>query len=381
MILLLLDLSAAFDTIDQKQLLKILRNEIGIEGLALQWFESFLIGRTQKVKIANSYSSESELDYGAPQGSSLAPRLFNIYARSIKEHVSPSKYSIFGFADDHQLLKAFLPILQTTALGTDIENCFSLIAEWMEKHFLKLNASKTKIMIIAPPAVVDRIKIGGTFINSKCIRFVHSARNLGVLIDDELKFKDQITKVAQSCFFTLRELSKIEPFLTHEHLRTAISTYVFSKLDYCNSLYYGVNNTLLQKLQSVQNCAARLIRKSSKTTDIPVHETIKSCHWLRVRDRIYFKTCLIVHKCIHGNAPKMLKELLMFSTSSRTMLLSQHRYSSKFGNRCFARFAPKIWNLLPLVLRVETNTDTFKKNLKTFLFENGEWLYTKLQEE
>ena len=77
-VVILLDLSAAFDTVDHNKLLTILEKEIGIAGTALKWFESFLKGRTQKVKIGSTYSEEMELLYGLAQGSVLGPRLFKI---------------------------------------------------------------------------------------------------------------------------------------------------------------------------------------------------------------------------------------------------------------------------------------------------------------
>ena len=102
------------------------------------------------------------------------------FVRSLRKHVEPAKFDIFGFADDHQLLKAVLPVLQVTALNNDIQYCFQMIATWMNKLFLCLNASKTKILIV-PPSLRDEIVIRGTFINDKCIRFVSSAKNLGVI--------------------------------------------------------------------------------------------------------------------------------------------------------------------------------------------------------
>ena len=87
---MMLDLSAAFDTVDQSKLLKILQHEIGIEGSALKWFESYLKGRTQKVKINESYSDEAELKYGVGQGTILGPDLFNIYIRSLKKYIKSS---------------------------------------------------------------------------------------------------------------------------------------------------------------------------------------------------------------------------------------------------------------------------------------------------
>ena len=237
-VVMLLDLSAAFDTVDQSKLISILKEEIGIDGTALRWFESFIIGRTQRVKIRDAYSEVGELLYGEAQGSVLGPPLFNIYIRSLKKHVDPSKFTILGFADDHQLIKSFLPVLQVQALDGDINKCFDLITEWMDSYYLRLNATKTKILIIMPPSLRDTIKIQGTFLKGSCIRFDHSAKNLGVIIDDGLTFSEHVGKVVTSCNMTIRKLSKIKEFLTFDQLRTAVSSFIFMSLDYCNSFLY-----------------------------------------------------------------------------------------------------------------------------------------------
>ena len=377
-ILMLLDLSAAFDTVDQEKLLVILKNEIGIEGIALNWFKSFLQNRTQKVKIGVAYSKVSALLYGVPQGSVLGPDLFGIYIRSIKKHVAPSKFSIFGFADDHQLHKVFLPVFQVDALGNEIQHCFNLISNWMNKFFLKLNSDKTKILVISPPSIRDNIFIGGTYIDKKCVRFVRKAKNLGVILDDELQFKPQILKVVQSCFRIIRDLAKIKYFLSYEQLRTAISIYVFSRLDYCNSLYYGLNTNLINKLQSVQNSAARLLRRKKGFGDISTAEVIRKCHWLRIRERVLFKICLITHKSLQTSAPKSVRDMLVLCQSTRTMQLMQYEHSGKHGDRCFSRISPKLWNLLPKVLRMETEKEKFKRGLKTLLFDSSANIVAKL---
>ena len=379
-ILMLLDLSAAFDTVDQSKLLSILHNDIGLEGAVLKWFDSFLLGRTQKVKIGKEYSAETELKYGVAQGSVLGPDLFKIYIRSLRNYVKPAMFDIFGFADDHQLLKAFLPIFQVTALSNDIQNCFEMISKWMNEYFLCLNTSKTKILIIVPPSLRNEIIIQGTFINDKCIRFVRSAKNLGVTLDSELSFEPHIIKLVKSCFFIIRRLSKIKAYLTYEQLRTVVCACIFSRLDYCNSLFYGVSSQLLAKLQYVQNSAVRLLRKKNGFGYISVNEYIRRCHWLKVKERILFKLCLIVHKCLHGVAPASLKEILTYSTSTRTLKINEHPYKCSSGDRRFARVAPKLWNLLPLNIRMESRTDIFKSHLKTYLFEKSEHLIEKLHE-
>ena len=96
-----------------------------------------------------------------------------------------------------------LPVLQVYALGEDIQNCFDEIGKWMNEYFLRLNANKTKILIILPPRLRTSIVIRGTFINGDCIRFAHSARNLGVILDDELPFEEQIIEVVQTCFLSI----------------------------------------------------------------------------------------------------------------------------------------------------------------------------------
>ena len=379
-IVLLLDLSAAFDTVDQKKLLNILQYEIGVEGIALQWFESFLCNRTQKVKIGESYSEEGSLDFGVAQGSVLGPDLFKIYIRMFPEHMKTTLFQTFGFADDHQLVKTFLPVLQVYALGEDIQNCFDEIAKWMNEYFLRLNAGKTKILIILPPSLRNTIVIRGTFINGDCIRFAHSAKNLGVILDDELSFEKQILKVVKSCFFSIRTLSRIKCFLTELQLRTAICAFVFSRLDYCNVLYYNIKCHLLKKLQSVQNSAARLLQRKSGNVGVPLDVYMRTCHWLCVRDRITFKICLFVFKSLCGFAPVAMQEMCSFNTSERTVMLDQPPFKTDFGKRAFSRVAPRMWNLLPKWVREKTDLNAFKTALKTYLFDSGAQLIAKLYE-
>ena len=370
-VVVLLDLSAAFDTVDHNKLLSILEKEIGIAGTALKWFESFLKGRSQKVKIGSTYSEEIELLYGLAQGSVLGPPLFKIYIRSLYRYVEPTSFRIEGFADDHQLIKQFLVCLQRKALGEDIVNCLNHISAWMNEFFLKLNPTKTKIMVIAPPSIQPEIIIRGVFLQKECIRFVQSAKNLGVALDDELSFTVHINNIVKSSFVFIKKLSQIKGYLSEEQLQQLVSSDVFMKLDYCNSLFYGINSALVKKMQHVQNCAARLVSKA-KLPSGSLDKFMFDHHWLKMKYRPLYKILLIVHHCLQENAPTEILELIKPGESQRTLHLRETSFNNKYGCRAFSHAGPKLWNLLPRAIRIEADTEQFKKRLKSFLMLRGE---------
>ena len=307
--------------------------------------------------------------YGVPQGSVLGPDLFGIHIRSLYPLIQPCKVDVYGFADDHQLLKSFLPIFQVQALDGDVNHCFKAISDWMQEYFLCLNASKTKILIVKPTTLKEEIQIGGTFIDGNCVRFVTSAKNLGIVIDEELSFEQQATTVVKSCYIIIRKISKIKSFLSVEHLKTLVTSCIFSKLDYCNSIYYGISANLLRKLQSVQNSAARLIRSKTNLGFTSISGFLRELHWLPVKERIIFKLLLMGHRGLNGYAPA-LTELFEYSASQRTCKLVHRRNNSSFGDRAFSCSGPRLWNMLPHEIRSQTVTVEFKKILKTFFFKN-----------
>ena len=376
-VLLLLDLSAAFDTVDQNKLLHILRYDIGLNGTVYKWFESFIKGRSQRVKIGESYSDVDMLLYGLAQGSVLGPPLFNIYIRSLYPYIQALNYNIEGFADDHQIFKSFLPVFQVEVLGQGINDCLKAVEQWMNEFFLKLNKTKTKILVLAPLSIMASIIIHGTFVENQCIRFVSCAKNLGVWLDENLNFSFHIRKVVSSAFMVIRAISKIKYFLPKECLCTIVCSLVLSKLDYCNALYYGINNKEIALLQSVQNAAIRLIgggRKYDRESLTPLYNEL---HWLRISERVVFKLCLIVHKCVWGLGPESYDEMIVMK-NSRTLKLVEKKFETGYGKRSFSCAGPKLWNCLPMNVREEKDTENFKKRLKSLLMMEADDFYSRV---
>ena len=143
-VVMMLDLSAAFDTVDHDLLLNILMREIGLRGTVLKWFESFLKGCSQRIRLGSTVSDEIVIKFGVPQGSVLGPVLFNLYIRSIYRFVQGLNFTVFGYADDHQILKKFKPINQGVTLLSQLKECFTGVKAWMRRYYLAMNDSKTQ---------------------------------------------------------------------------------------------------------------------------------------------------------------------------------------------------------------------------------------------
>ena len=171
----------------------------------------------------------------------------------------------------------------------------------------------------------------------------------------------------------MRNIARIRKFLTPKSTEILVHAFISSKLDYCNSLLYGVPKFQLQKLQHVQNAAARLITQSCKYDYItPV---LINLHWLPVEYRVKFKLLLLTFKALNELAPKYLTDLIEYYTPSRilrsssALLLKQARFNlQSYGAKSFSISAPILWNNIPLEIRFCSNLDTFKSKLKTYFF-------------
>ncbi len=146
--LVLLDLSAAFDTVDHTISLKRLES-FGIFEMALEWCKSYLNNRMQCSCIGNSFSKTSMLNYSVPQGSVLGPQLFVMYTSPIRHIIESFQLQYHTYADDTQLYLSFNPSQRVVdAKLKQIEACVTEIRHWMEMNYLKLNADKTEFMLI-----------------------------------------------------------------------------------------------------------------------------------------------------------------------------------------------------------------------------------------
>lgn len=367
-VLIMLDLSAAFDTVDHSILLKRLECEVGFRGSALKWFHSYLKDRTFSVNFANVSSSVVPLKYGLPQGSILSPILFSLYMRPLGSICRRYDISYHMYADDTQI---YFPLkvgdeqsLQSLLL------CLNEIKIWLSNNFLQLNERKSEIIIFGPSNFKERVV---SILAPLEMTVKDNVRNLGVIIDSSLSFDKQINSVVRSSFYHLKIIAKLKPFLSFNDLETVVHAFISSRLDYCNSLYVGISHQQLSRLQLVQNAAARLLTGTKKREHItPV---LCSLHWLPVKFRIDFKILLVVFKALHNLSPNYISNLIKPYISARSLRSSnqlllvtpQSKKKSK-GDRAFSVAGPKLWNNLPLYIRQAPSVEVFRSQLKTYLF-------------
>ena len=367
-VVMLLDLSAAFDTVDHNLLLRILRQEIGITGTALSWFTSFLKGRCQRIRLGKSVSETITIRFGVPQGSVLGPVLFNIYIRSLYRCVKESGFSIIGYADDHQIMKSFKPSDQVKILSNQLRNCFLRIKNWMSQYYLQLNDSKTQLIVFGPKKVLNEIELHGVEIApNTLVMFVPTVKNLGLVMDNRLVFDKQIVNLKKKCFHTLRNIRKIRFLLSPNQIKIIVNSLVVSCLDYCNGLYFGIGEKLLHQLQLLQNAAAKAVTGKYKHDHLD--DDLIKLHWLDVKKRIVFKILLLSHKSLLGLAPTYLQDMFKYAHHGHSLKLIVPSCNSKFGDRSFSVVAPKIYNRLPVTITSAQSLESFKAFLKTYLFK------------
>ncbi len=129
-----------------------------------------------------------------------------------------------------------------------------------------------------------------------------TARNLGVVIDDQLNFSDHIAKTARSCRFALYNIRKIRPFLSEHASLLLVQALVKSRLDYCNALLSGLPASSIKPLQLIQNAAARLVYNKPKRAHV-THLFI-NLHWLPIAASIGIDVCLQIHHWLFTPLPK-----------------------------------------------------------------------------
>jgi hypothetical protein len=264
--LVLLDLSAAFDTVDHPILIQRMSDRLRIGGTALSWFKSYLEDRTQKVSINDALSLAIRLLFGVPQGSVLGPLLYLIYTLPIGDIIRRHRLMYHLYADDTQLYVSFDLSDPTSMMDSQnrILNCVAEIKRWMALNKLKLNADKTEVIMISSTFSRHQPTLTDFHIGDDRVSPSVNVRNLGVVFDIHLSMNSHITKVCSAAYYHLRNICRIRNVLTLDSAKSITHAFVTARLDYCNSLLSGMPQSAISKVQRVQNMAAKMMTRMKK---------------------------------------------------------------------------------------------------------------------
>ena len=253
---------------------------------------------------------------------------------------------------------------------------------FMSENKLKLNPDKPEFIVFGAK---DRYKwLSDSFpvnILGNCLSPT-DVRNLGVLSDAKFCFTNHVNSVVKSCFISLRDLHCLRRFLSIDTSVVIANALVSSRLDYCNSLFRSLSSRNATRLQYVQNALARFVTGASKYTHIT--STLRTLHWLPIRQRIIFKTLVLVYKYLTTGQPKYFApylSLYKFAMNTRrsnpkNLFLQVSHYCASIHkskvhfNKSFLYDAPKLWNDLPHDIRSAPNLSCFKSRLKPTYFRN-----------
>ena len=203
-----MDLSAAFDTVNHKILLGILKSYFWILDHVLAQISSYLSKRKFLVQIGQLTSKTIKIDFSVPQGSILGPIMFNCYASMLMEIIPESKDSFLsGYADDHAMIHSFSP--DNNNIKQNIENDIGKIKTWMEENQLKMNDAKTEFVVLGTAGnlkkkTLENIEIGDTIIHQ-----ISKIKFLGVHFDKKLSLKDHVQNRSKYANYNLRLIQNI----------------------------------------------------------------------------------------------------------------------------------------------------------------------------
>ena len=270
-----------------------------------------------------------------------------------------------------------LPMPGNRMLPSPPQTKLSWVCSYGNILWIKMNHDKTELIAIGTKPKISQVtpNLTPVSISGYNIPFSQSVRNLGIFIDETLSMDVHIKHLCRILFCQLRRLGKIRPFLSTDAANKLAVSFVLTRLDYCNSLLAGLPDNKLNKLQRIQNHTARIVLR--KPRHVSATSLLRTLHWLPVKARIQYKIACLCFQCLsHNTMPPYLSDLLHSYQPPRTLrsldtsLLSVPRFCLEtFGRRSFSVFGPTVWNSLPLPLRKTQCFSTFKKKLKTHLFE------------
>lgn len=357
-----LDLAKAFDTVPLDFLLDVL-DIYGVRGIVLNVFESYLIGRKQKTKVNNTFSDSSEVLMGIPQGTVLGPLLFSIYINSLTDILLDNGL-VVSYADDTVVIflgESWEEVYEKTVLG------LSKIKNWLDSFKLTLNVDKTNYIAFSLTSAnrpnFNTIKINGF---DKEIKEVEFIKYLGVIIDQHLKWKHHITRLTNNLRKLIRKFYMIREILNEHLLICVYKALVESLLRYAIIVWGSVYENALKPLKTIQNYILKIIFRRNKMfpTCQLYNEKI-----LAARSLFVLGVCSYVFENPTTTQHVNHLHCTRFNFERNFQIPNS---STSLNLRSIDYLGPKIFNILPVTVRVTVSRRVFHRECVKFIATNFE---------
>ena len=362
---LFLDLKTAFDTVDHQLLLTKLEY-IGIRGHAFELFKSYLESRFQIVFTNGVLSDKAILRCGVPQGSILGPLLFLIYINDLTTIADYATVRMYADDTNMTFTACSIPDLQH-----DMNIDLQFLQNWLVANRLTLNVLKREFMLVGSrQRVATLTQELDLSINGISLKRVNSSKCLGVEIDEFLTWDAHISSVSKKVSSGIGVIKKIKPIVPTSNLLSLYQSIVEPYLDYCSVVWDDISDQLTDKLQKLQNRAARVITGADYRT--PSSVLLNKNGWSSLKEKRNKQKALMMFKIMNGMTPAYLEDILTrnIGRSVYNLRISRRNLAlpavkTDYYRNSFAYTGAKIWNALPDEMKYEKSMRTFKRNLES----------------
>jgi Reverse transcriptase (RNA-dependent DNA polymerase) len=376
-ILVLLDFSNAFTSVNFDVLLMVMKHHFNFSNNAVALFHSYFSGRSQCVSFKGNASKWLPIISGVPQGSVLGPRLFNVYINELFQIVR--NCDPMGYADDVQL--KFHCTFEDLIHGINCVNeDIQIISEWSAARFMQLNPRKTQAIIFGHPNDLKNLNfdlLPNIFVGGVPIPFTTCVKDLGILLDDSLSWSNQVSSLSRKVIGGLYSLNRFKNFIPDDLKKHIVEALIFPHFYYCDVLYTDLNVRQISKLQMLQNACVRFVFGLRKY-DYGISRGYTELRWNKLDELRKFHVMTLLFRCLQDDFfPRYLKDRFITlahshgrntrSGSNFTLKLPNYNLSSyKFS---FTTSSARSWNCLPVSLRNSPSLLSFKNNYKKMYLE------------
>ena len=358
-----LDIKKAFDTVSHKILLTKLKH-YGIEGMALNWFESFLSDRMQKTKIGSKISQLNSTNSGVPQGSILGPVLFCIF---INDLPSACKNSIpYLFADDGALYFENINRKEYTNMKEEIQSVFA----WLQANGMALNNSKTKFIVFDPHPAIDALMVPVRNDLTLVICECKSQKYLGLIVDNKLTFYEHIEYIKKKVSKRIGALYRSKSLLPLKFRKMFANALMLPQFDYLDIIWSKTSQYKLKELDILYKKVAKIalnvdVRESSI-------EVYKSMAWLPLHLRRQLHLSTYMYRTVNEICPKHFIGKFTYISGGSREGDNCNLYTMKSkSHKEFFYLGAKAWNILTESLRSCESVKNFSYTYKKTLLENA----------